>query len=275
MSDPRDKFFEPVAHAGVTAHVVVQDGGLIAGTDAVAASMAEIGVEVLRLVAEGTRVAAGTVVVEIAGSPKQIALAEERLVGLLAKPSGIATATAAFVERAGARMRVVSGAWKKLPFSQKEMIRKAILVGGAMPRIADWPFLYVDKNFVRMQGGLAATLEAAGRFEGWTRIVQVRGEYGDIAAEAVQAARAGATIVFVDSGEPGDAAAAVAALTLEGLRSRVALAFAGGVQLGDIEKLAAMGVDIVDVGRPIVDAPLLDINLDVVHVEARTGRTEP
>ena len=275
MSDPRDRFFEPVAHSSVTAHVVVQADGLIAGTDAVPASMAEIGVEVLRAAAEGTRVTAGTVVVEILGSPKQIALAEERLVGLLAKPSGIATATAAFVERAGPRMRVVSGAWKKLPFSQKEMIRKAILVGGAMPRIAEWPFLYIDKNFVRMQGGLAATLESAGRFEGWTRIVQVRGEYGDIAAEAVLAARAGATIVFVDSGEPADAAAAVAALGREGLRHRVALAFAGGVQLGDIEALAAMGVDIVDVGRPIVDAPLLDINLDVVHVEARIARNEP
>ncbi|MFM0045550.1 MULTISPECIES: beta/alpha barrel domain-containing protein [Paraburkholderia] len=268
MSDPRDRFFEPVAHFRVTAHAIAQADGMIAGTDAVVASMTEIGITPVRLVEEGTRVSAGAVLVEISGTPKQIALAEERLVGVLAKPSGIATATAAFVERAGPRMRVVSGAWKKLPFSQKEMIRHAIIVGGAMPRIAEWPFLYIDKNFVRMQGGLAATLEAARRFEGWTRIVQVRGEYGDVSVEAVHAARAGATIVFVDSGRPADAAAVAEALRREGLREAVSLAFAGGVQLGDVEALASMDVDIVDIGRPIVDAPLLDINLDVVCVES-------
>ena len=53
-----------------------------------------------------------------------------------------------------------------------------------------------------------------------------------------------------------------------GLRSGVEVAFAGGVQLGDIEALAEIGVDVVDVGRPIVDAPLLDMRLDVVEVFA-------
>jgi nicotinate-nucleotide pyrophosphorylase len=54
------------------------------------------------------------------------------------------------------------------------------------------------------------------------------------------------------------------ALKDHGLRSRVKVAFAGGVQLGDIEQLAEIGIDIVDIGRPIVDAPLLDMRLDVV-----------
>jgi nicotinate-nucleotide pyrophosphorylase (carboxylating) len=202
------------------------------------------------------------------GSPKEVALAEERLIGLMAKPSGIATATARFVARAGGRIRVVSGAWKKLPFSQKELIRQAIMVGGAMPRIAEWPFLYIDKNFVRMHGGLEPTMAAARAFENWTKIVQIRGEYGDIADEAVQAAAGGATIVFVDSGEIDDAKRAVAALKARGLRAGVQVAFAGGVQLGDIEQLADIGVDVVDIGRPIVDAPLLDMRLDVIEVRS-------
>ena len=268
MSDPRDKFFEPAASARVTARVIAEEPGIVAGTNAVAASLAEIGMVASSQLADGTPVKAGTVVTEIVGSPKEIALAEERLIGIMAKPSGIATATARFVARANRRVRVVSGAWKKLPFSQKEMIRQAIVVGGAAPRIAEWPFLYIDKNFVRMHGGLQATMAAAGRFENWTRIVQIRGEYGDIGDEAVLAAARGATIVFVDSGQIEDAKRAISALKIHGLRSGVEVAFAGGVQLGDIELLAEIGVDVVDIGRPIVDAPLLDMRLDVVEVQS-------
>jgi nicotinate-nucleotide pyrophosphorylase (carboxylating) len=266
MSDPRDKFFESVVTARVTARVVAEEPGIIAGAGAVPASLAELGMTAKSQLADGSPVEAGSVVTEIAGTPKEIALAEERLIGLMAKPSGIATATARFVARADGRIRVVSGAWKKLPFSQKEMIRQAIIVGGAAPRIAEWPFLYIDKNFVRMHGGLEATMAAAGRLETGTRIVQIRGEYGDISDEAVRAAAGGASIVFVDSGQIDDAARAILALKAHGLRSGVKVAFAGGVQLRDIEALAEIGIDIVDIGRAIVDAPLLDMRLDVIEV---------
>lgn len=272
MSDPRDKFFEPVAAARVIARVIAEEPGIIAGAGAVPGALAEIGLTAIHQLPDGTPVQAGTVITEIAGSPKQIALAEERLIGLLAKPSGIAAATARFVARAGGRIKVVSGAWKKLPYSQKEMIRQAIVVGGAAPRIADWPFIYIDKNFVRMQGGLQETMAAVNRFEPGKRIVQIRGEYGDIGDEAVIAATGGATIIFVDSGRIADAARAISALSARGLRSGVEVAFAGGVQLGDIEALAEIGVDIVDVGRPIVDAPLLDMRLDVVEVLAEAAQ---
>ena len=270
MSDPRDKFFEPVASARVTARVVAEEPGILAGAAAVPPSLAEIGMTVVRQLNDGSPLDRGTIVTEIAGSPTQIALAEERLIGLMAKPSGIATATARFVARAGGRLRVVSGAWKKLPFSQKEMLRQAIVTGGAAPRIAEWPFIYIDKNFVRMQGGIEQAMAAAGRFEAGTRIVQIRGEYGDIGDEAVRAASRGASIVFVDSGQIADAERAISALKAKGLRSRVEVAFAGGVQLGEIEALAGIGVDVVDIGRPIVDAPLLDMRLDVIEVHARS-----
>jgi len=119
-----------------------------------------------------------------------------------------------------------------------------------------------------MHGGLKETMAAASRFEAGTKIVQIRGEYGDIGDEAVIAAAGGARIIFVDSGVIDDAERAIVALKTYGLRSGVEVAFAGGVQLGDIEALAEIGVDVVDVGRPIVDAPLLDMRLDVVKVLA-------
>lgn len=263
MSDPRDHLFTGLGARPFTARLIADEVGIVAGTGGIVACFAELGIAGQLKVEEGGALQPGTVIAQAHGSAKQMALAEERFVGLLAKPSGIATATARFVQRAGPSLRVVSGAWKKLPFSQKEMIRSAVLVGGAQPRIAEWPFAYIDKNFVRMLGGVSSALRAAGGLDTHKKIIQIKGEFASIADEAVEAARGGANIVFVDTGVLADASSAVAALQQHGLRDRVELAFAGGVQLEELDALRQIGIDIVDIGRPIVDAPLLDMRVEV------------
>lgn len=261
MTDPRPLLFAGIADTVVTASVIAQRGGLITQAAAAAAVAKEIGLTVLRVADERATIVAGDLVLRVAGTPHAIALAEERLVGIMAKPSGIATATREFVEAAGTGLQVVSGAWKKLPFSQKEMIRLAIVAGGAMPRIADWPFAYLDKNFVMMLGGVRATLDAVTarpELRDYRRIIQIsRPE------EACVAVQAGADIVFVDTGRISDVATVATTLRDAGVRDRAKLAFGGGVTLSDIELIRELDVDIVDVGRAIVDAPLLDMSLRV------------
>jgi nicotinate-nucleotide pyrophosphorylase (carboxylating) len=264
MTDPRPLLFSGVAQRGVTAVLSADESGIIVHTDAAAAASADLGLTVDHCLAEGKPVEPGDEVLRVTGSPIQIALAEERLVGLVAKPSGIATAASRFVDRAGGRVQIVSGAWKKLPFSQKDMIRSAITAGGAAPRIADWPFAYLDKNFVMMLGGVQGALSAVAahpELAGYQRIIQVV----DV-DDACVAARGGADIVFVDTGRISDISAASRALRATGLRDRVRLAFGGGVQLTDIDRMRGLDVDIVDIGRAIVDAPLLDMTFRVVDV---------
>lgn len=265
MSDPRDHLFAGLGATPFTARLIADEAGIVAGTAGIVACFAELGVAGHLEVEEGGALQLGTLIAQARGSAKQMALAEERLVGLLAKPSGIATAAARFVQRAGPSLRVVSGAWKKLPFSQKEMIRSAVLAGGVQPRIAEWPFAYIDKNFVRMLGGISGALRAAGGLDTHKKIIQIKGEFAPIANEAVEAARGGANIVFVDTGVVADAAAAITALKQQDLRDQVELAFAGGVKLAELDALRQIGVDIVDIGRPIVDAPLLDMRVEVEH----------
>ncbi|MFI8975280.1 molybdopterin-binding protein [Nocardia asteroides] len=252
----------------MSAAIVATEPGVVANLAGARSIADEIGLAIDASLADGDAVAPGDEVMRVSGSPLQILLGEERLIGALAKPSGIATATRKFVEQAGDRLQVVSGAWKKLPLSQKEMIRSAITTGGAAPRIAEWPFMYLDKNFVRILGGVADCLRAVDAqpdLVDHRRIIQI-GD-GDLATDACIAAAAGAGIVFIDTGNIDDIAVVSARLEDQGLRSRVALAFGGGVQLDDIKVLAGLDVDIVDVGRPIVDAPLLDMRLRVTPRE--------
>jgi nicotinate-nucleotide pyrophosphorylase (carboxylating) len=264
MTDPRPLLFSGVGQRAVTAVLSAGESGIVVHTDAAAATAADLGLTVRHHLAESKPVQSGDEVLRVTGSPIEIAMAEERLVGLIAKPSGIATAASRFVDRAGGRLQIVSGAWKKLPFSQKDMIRSAITAGGAAPRIADWPFAYLDKNFVTMLDGVQGALDAVAahpELAAYQRIIQVVDVDG-----ACVAARGGAHIVFVDTGRISDISAASRALRSTGLRDRVRLAFGGGVQLTDIDRLRWLDVDIVDIGRAIVDAPLLDMTFRVVDV---------
>jgi nicotinate-nucleotide pyrophosphorylase (carboxylating) len=53
------------------------------------------------------------------------------------------------------------------------------------------------------------------------------------------------------------------ALEQAGLRREVVLAFAGGVRLEDLPEVLRLGGETVDMGRAILDAPVLDLRLRV------------
>ena len=126
--------------------------------------------------------------------------------------------------------------------------------------------LYLDKNYVRMLGGLRATLEAVAHLGGHRKVVQIAGEESGLFQEAKLAVALGATTVFVDTGVPADIKPVVEALEVLGVRDRVEVAFAGGVRHGDLDELVRLGADALCVGRSIVDAPLLDLRLTVREV---------
>lgn len=253
-----------------TAVVLADDDGVVTQVPSAAAAAKELGLNVIYACADGSSIASGDEIIRIAGSPKQIAMGEERLIGLMAKPSGIATAARRFVERAGPGLRIVSGAWKKLPLSQKEMIRDAVAAGGADSRISSEPFIYLDKNFVKMLGGVKGALTAVAGLDRCRKVIQLKGSYREIADEAREAAASGADIIFVDTGSREDLVRVAASLRELGQREQVELVFAGGITLDEIADLKRLDLDTVDIGRAIVDAPLLDMRVEILEISRRS-----
>lgn len=270
--DVRDRIFCGIAGKIVTACIIADEDGIVAETDAVAKEAERLGILMEGIANEGTQVRAGDVLVRFRGSPKQIAMAEEVLIGLMAKPSGIATAAHEFVKKAGRRPQVVCGAWKKMPPQLKDVIRRAIMAGGGSFRITSSPFVYLDKNYVEMLHGIQGCMAATSGLNGSAKVVQVKGRYTDIAEEACEAASCGAAIIFIDTGFREDISRVAAALSNIGLRESVKIAFAGNIKLEDIAELRSMDVDILDIGRAIVDAPLLDMRMEIISVEKETRK---
>lgn len=263
MTDIRDEILKSIIEKRVTARIIAGDDGILAGgTDAQKAA-AQLGLTIIHWLEDARPVNAGDIITTFSGTPKQVAMAEEVLMGKMAKPSGIATAAKEFVSRAGDRLKIVSGSWKKMPPVLKDTIRMAVAAGGAAVRIHDSPFIYLDKNYVRMLGGITSSLRATAHLTDMLRVVQVAGDFGAIGQEACEAAENGAGIVFIDTGRTDDASQVSVSLSEKNLRDNVRIAYAGGVRLHDIDRLKTMDIDIVDVGRAIVDAPLLDMRMVV------------
>jgi len=264
MPDIRRSIFRSIADKEIQAVITADDKGVIVETLEVEKAASALGISVVSILPEASRVEKGDVIVRISGSSQAIAQAEEQLIGLMAKPSGIATAARGFVDAAKGRPTIVSGAWKKMPHSLKGPIRRAISVGGAEIRISRDPFIYLDKNYVRMLGGIKQALEAVAHLEGYLRVVQINNNSTDLAADITRAAENGANIIFIDTGRADDAVLAVDVLNKIGKKPDIKVAFGGGVILKDIPSLKAIDLDLLDIGRAIVDAPLLDMKLDVV-----------
>lgn len=264
--DIRNEIFKSIAHRTITAAFTADDEGMVAGTARAVHEAAALGLAVVMAVPAGTNVIPKDQIMKVSGTPTQIAIAEEMLIGFIAKPSGIATAARAFVEKAGGRMRIICGAWKKMPPGEKETIRDAIVAGGAWFRISREPFVYLDKNYTAMFGGIRQCLDAVRHLGDVVKVIQLKGRYGDVTEEARDAFDAGARILFIDTGQPGDVTKVSEALQSMGVREKVQIAFGGGITLQHIEILLTLDIDILDVGRHIVDAPLLDMRMEIVEI---------
>lgn len=273
--DLRDEILRSVAGKQVVACIIAEDDGVLAESAAAANEAHRLGLQLQHVRTDGL-LHRGAEILRFAGSAKQAVSAEDVLIGTMAKASGIATAARRFVELAGDRPKIVSGAWKKMPPDQKDAIRRAVHTAGAACRISDRPFLYLDKNYIRILGGITATLSAVAGLTDHEKVVQLKGRYHDIAREATEAVSGGADLLHIDTGRPADVTRVSEALTRLGLRNRVRLAFGGNVRLDDVPQLRAFDIDVLDIGRQIVDAPLLDMRMEVCAVlDAHQPREEP
>jgi nicotinate-nucleotide pyrophosphorylase (carboxylating) len=265
QGDIRDQIFRGHGHRNVTAVVIAEAAGVLSGIQRAQKLAEELGLSFQSDLKDGDSFDAGAELARLSGNPFQIVKAEEVIIGTLSKTSGIATRARQMSRKVGPRCRVVSGGWKKMPHDIKDMMRQAVVHGGAGIRILEGPFTYLDKNYVRILGGVKEALEATAQIKRST-VIQIRGETGPVAQEAIEAAWAGAAVIMIDTGRIDDLTKVTSALSEEGLRSKVQIAFAGNISLDDIPALSKQDVDVLDIGYAILDAPCLPIRFDVTQV---------
>lgn len=240
--------------------VETTEAGLVAGLGFVDPSLASAQAGQWRILAkEGSRVEAGTALVEIEGAAHELGVAEDYVLGPIGFASGIATRAAQFRDALPDGMSLACGGWKKLPAPLKPMLRAGLAAAGLLPRLVEGDFVYISKNAVTLLGGVGPAIEAGLSVKHGPVAVQVKS-----VEEALFAWETGSRIIMVDTGRIEDLADVNQALVAANRRDDVHLAFGGGVRLEELRAIGAAGANAADVGRAILDAPLLDLRLRII-----------
>ena len=236
------------------AWVVAKEAGVVAGRPWFDACFRALDPE-MRLdwrIAEGDTVAAGTVVVTLAGRTRAIVSAERPALNFLQTLSATATATARYVAAvAGTRTRILDTR-KTLPglrLAQKYAVRAG---GGMNHRIGLYDAVMLKENHIHAAGSIAAAASAARALHpALPLIIEV-----ETLDELDQALATGCDRILVDD------------FSLESLREavkraagRTPLEVSGGVTLERLAEIAACGVDFVSVGALTKHVQALDLSL--------------
>lgn len=263
--DIRDELFEKIKDKVYIADLISENSGIISGINDLIKYLESNKIDILYSIQEGSLLNKGSIICTFKTTPKKMAIAEEILAGFVSKTSGIATAANYANQISNGAIKIISGSFKKIPKEQKQIFRRAMETGGIQTRITSDPFIYIDKNYITMLGGIPAALNAARVFTSMKKVIQIHNIFEDVKTEAAQAVKGGADILMVDTGKIDDIK--IVKSVIKQYKEDIELAFSGNVKTKDIPKFIDMGVDRLCIGRDIIDAPMLDVKLDVRKCE--------
>ena len=251
-----------------SARILAREPGIIAGLPVAAACFRAVdeAVELELRREDGDEVAAGDVVLSVAGSSAALMAAERSALNFMQRLSGIATRTSEFVAAVGASGARVFDTRKTTP-GLRMLEKYAVRVGGGQNhRVGLFDQVMIKENHVALAAPTPyeEVVKAAVDRSGGPVVAEAR----DI-AEAISAVRAGAAVVMLDNIAPGDALrCAVADVRAEAARlgRSVEIESSGGVTLDNVRGYAECGVDRVSVGALTHSVRSLDLSMLVEEV---------
>jgi nicotinate-nucleotide pyrophosphorylase (carboxylating) len=216
-------------------------------------------VETAARVADGTRVVAGDVVMRVSGPVRGLLTAERTALNFACHLSGVATATAAWVDAlAGTRARVLDTR-KTLP-GLRALQKYAVRCGGGVNhRFSLSDMAMVKDNHVIAAGGVVPALEAvrAAHPE-----VPVEVEVTDL-GQLKELLDAGCERILLDNMDDATMAEAVRLVERMGASGRATLEASGGLTLDRAREVAQTGVDFISVGALTHSVRVFDLGMDL------------
>lgn len=215
------------------------------------------GVRIAWRVAEGDRVAAGTVLATLDGRARALVSAERTALNFLQTLSGTATATAAHVDAVRGTQARILDTRKTLPglrLAQKYAVRAG---GGANHRMGLYDAVMLKENHVRVAGSVRAAIGEARRlYPALPLIVEV-----ETLDELREALETGCDRILVDNFSPGDRREAVRIARGAPFAGHTPLEVSGNVDLDSVRAVAEDGVDFISIGALTKHVRAVDLSM--------------
>jgi nicotinate-nucleotide pyrophosphorylase (carboxylating) len=227
----------------------------------------DAGLEFEACVRDGDRVAAGAVAARLSGPAGAILSVERTMLNFLRRLSGVATLTAAFVEKVRGTEAGIYDTRKTTP-GWRALEKYAVRCGGGRNHRMDLSDMVLIKdNHLELMGRRPrdpeAVREAVGKArQAWPGIpVQVEVEDTD---QLEVALTAGPDYILLDNMTPQQTAEAVALVREKCAGGpRPQLESSGDITMDNVRAYAEAGVDRISLGALTHSAPALDLSLDV------------
>lgn len=242
----------------VEAEIRSRETGRIAGVDCIAIAFSRFPepASVAIVAADGCDVAPGGSVARIAGSARTVLAAERTILNILARLSGIATATAAAVRLAAGHRAVIKDTRKTTP-GLRALEKYAVAVGGgANHRFGLYDAVLIKDNHIGLAGSITAAVDGVRSRLGPSTPVQVEVES---IAELKEALTCKVSAVLLDNMSADELRQAV---KLVGGRCHTEAS--GGITLANVREIASTGVDAISLGSLTHSAKALDLGLDLI-----------
>lgn len=204
---------------------------------------------------EGRPVAAGERVGEASGSAGSLLRGERLALNFLQRLSGIASATARYVEKVAPYGTRILDTRKTTPL-HRALEKYAVRIGGgANHRFSLSDGILIKENGIRAAGGIPEAMAAARRSA--PHLVRVEVEVESL-EDAEKAASVGADAILLDNMPPSTVREAV-----RRFGARIFLEASGGIHLDNVEEYARTGVAAISIGALTHSSPALDLSFEL------------
>lgn len=254
------QFFTPIESKAV-AFVAVRGDGVVSGVELAARvfSVVDPDLTVEVLIEDGSRVAAGALLIRVEGSARSILTAERTALNFLQRLSGIATLTSHYVEAVKGCHAEILDTRKTTP-GYRLLEKKAVLHGGGVNhRMGLYDRAMVKDNHLVAEADLASIQASILDLKSMKPDVEVELEADHLEQVRDFLTLQGVDHLLLDNMSLEELREAVEA---RGTRSTPKLEASGGVNLMTVRGIAETGVDFISVGALTHSAPSLDIGLD-------------
>lgn len=219
----------------------------------------ELTVEILQ--PDGTALGGGETILEVRGEAGSILTAERVALNFVQRLSGIATLTRQFVEAIGkSRARILDT--RKTTPGLRALEKAAVVAGGGENhRSSLSEMVLVKDNHLNAGEGLSGLASAIQRLRQERPGIRVEVEADRLEQVRFFLELDGIDTILLDNMEPTEMREAVAAG-----KGKVKFEASGGINLKNVRRIAATGVDYISVGALTHSARSIDLSLELTHV---------
>jgi len=247
----------PAGLAG-RAVVMARQAGVISGLPLVEAAFRKLDADVTLTahIRDGDAVAAGTVLMTVAGNARALLGAERTALNFLGHLSGIGTATAAFVRLiAGTKARVCCT--RKTTPGLRALQKYAVRCGGGFNhRFGLDDAILIKDNHIAVAGGIRAVLKRARAAAGHLVKIEIEVDTLDQLRDVLDTGLA--DVVLLDNMDVATLTKAVGVVN-----GRLVTEASGGITHASAAAIAATGVDYLSSGAITHSSVNLDVGLDI------------